>query len=89
MYEYETISILKPDLPADRLTKLTDRVQKILVEGKAELLDHRDWGKRKLAYRIGKLHFGHYVYFNYVGNGQFITELERILKYEEQGENNL
>lgn len=84
MNEYETIYILKPDLPADRLAKLADRVEKILKEGSAEVLETRDWGKRKLSFPIRKVNYGHYVYYNYIGNGQFIAELERILKYEEE-----
>lgn len=83
MNEYETIYIGQPDLPAGRIEKINEKIQKILKEGKADVLDCRDWGTRKLAYRIGKFTNGRYVYFNYAGNGHFITELERTLEYEE------
>ncbi len=81
--EYETVYILQPDLPAAKVDKVRDRVLKILTENKAEVLHQKDWGKRKLSYRIGKYLFGQYFYFNYLGEGQFIQEVERILKYEE------
>ena len=83
MNEYETIYIGQPDLPAGRIKKINEKIEKILKEGKADVIDCRDWGARKLSYRIGKFTNGHYVYFNYTGNGHFITEMERTLEYEE------
>ncbi|MBI2339439.1 MAG: 30S ribosomal protein S6 [Deltaproteobacteria bacterium] len=83
MNEYETIYIAEPDLPAGRVEKISEKVLKILKEGKAEIIDQRDWGVRKLAYRIGKFTSGRYIFFNYTGNGHFVAELERTLKYEE------
>lgn len=84
MREYETVYILKSDLPSERTEKVADKVGKILKEGKAELLAQKDWGKRRLAYPIGAQSYGHYFYFNYLGDGRFITDLERTLKYEEE-----
>ncbi len=81
--EYETVYILKPDLPADRLTRVSEKVNKIIKEQGGEVLLEKDWGKRKLAYLIAKGAFGHYFLFNYQGNGAFIGDLERTLKYEE------
>lgn len=83
MNEYETVCIMQPDLPSARQDKIRDRIQKLLSDNQAEVVDQKDWGKRKLAYRIGKFLFGHYLYFDYIGTGRFIAELERILKYEE------
>ncbi|MBI4411506.1 MAG: 30S ribosomal protein S6 [Deltaproteobacteria bacterium] len=83
MNEYETIYIGRPDLAVGRIEKINEKIQKILKEGKADVIDCRDWGTRKLAYRIGPCTNGRYVYFNYTGDGHFITELERTLKYEE------
>ncbi len=84
MREYETVYILKPDLPSDRTEKIADKVSRILKEGKAELLGQKDWGKRKLAYPFRSCSSGHYFYFNYLGDGRLITDLERTLKYEEE-----
>lgn len=83
MYEYETIYITKPDLPVSQTEKVAEKVQKILTENKAKIELIKDWGKRKLAYPIAKLNNGHYFYVSYMGNGQFINDLERILKFDE------
>lgn len=81
--EYETVCVLKPDLPAARLVRVKEKVGKIITDQGGELLVDKDWGKRKLAYKIEKNQFGHYLYFNYNGSGVFISDLERTLKYEE------
>lgn len=83
MNEYETVYVLQPDLAATGEKKVKDKVKKVLSAGKAKVLANEDWGKRKLAYNIGKFQFGHYLYFNYSGDGHFISELERILKLDE------
>ena len=38
------------------------------------------WGKRKLAYEIGKQTRGFYVLIDFAGNSAIVTELERNLK---------
>ncbi|HBF12713.1 MAG TPA: 30S ribosomal protein S6 [Deltaproteobacteria bacterium] len=83
MNEYETIYIVKPDLSPDGLTKVKDKMTRIFGEHKASLLVEKDWGKRKLAYRLGKHNFGQYFYFNYQAPGSIVTDLERMLKFEE------
>lgn len=81
--EYETVYVLKPDLPAARLTRVQEKVNKIITENGGEIILEKDWGKRKLAYKIAKGQFGHYFFYNYKGTGAFINDLERTLKYEE------
>lgn len=83
MKEYETVCILKPDLPVASLARVREKIQKILTDSKSEVITEKDWGKRKLAYPIAKGHFGHYLYYNYLGTGEFIPELERTFKNEE------
>lgn len=83
MNEYETVYIMKPDLPVLRMEKINERIQKIVAEKKGEVLTVKDWGQRKMAYSLGSHAFGHYVLIDYIGEGHFVSEIERILKYEE------
>lgn len=84
MREYETVYVLKPDLPADALKGLQEKLAAILQKQEGHVLVHTDWGKRKLAYRVEKLKFGQYVYFQYLDSGASISEMERILKYDDK-----
>jgi hypothetical protein len=41
-----------------------------------------DWGKRKLAYEIRKFQKGHYFQVNFLGDGSFVPDLERMLRLD-------
>lgn len=82
-HEYETIYILKPELPVDAVEKTADKVSGIIGKFDGEVLMQDDWGKRKLAYPIQKNARGHYVYFNYVGSNNLVGELERQLRIDD------
>lgn len=83
MSEYETICILEPDLPQAKLDKINEKIQKVVTETKSNILVKKDWGKRKLAFRMRKFFFGQYLYFNFEGEGNFVADLEKTLKYDE------
>lgn len=83
MREYETIYILKPDLPKDEVKKVEDKVDRVFKENNSTLVLKKDWGKRKLAYRIQKHPYGQYFYYNYHDEGQCVAPLEHILKIDE------
>ena len=82
--EYETIYIVRPEMPEDAHKALSDKVAGIIEKGSGIVLTLDDWGKRKLAYPIRKNNKGHYVYFNYVGPSDLIAELERQLRIDDQ-----
>lgn len=83
MPQYETVCVVKPDLQGDRLTKVTDKVKKVLSDHKVETLNKQDWGIRKLAYTIHNHKTAHYLYFTYDGEGMVVNEIERQLSYDD------
>ena len=83
MSEYETVAIFHPDSPASKVDKVREKVLRILQDHKGNLVLDKDWGSRKLAYRIGHSHFGKYHFFRYEGDGSFVPEIERMLRLEE------
>ncbi len=84
MREYETIYLLKPDLPGDVAKVLQDRLTDIIMKQEGHVLAQTDWGKRKLAYQIQKFRHAQYQYLLYLDRGNAIAELERILKYDDR-----
>lgn len=62
MNEYEIAVLYHPDLEID-LEKATSRVEKILADNKAKVVNVDNWGKRKLAYPIAKQDFAVYVFY--------------------------
>lgn len=83
MSQYETVCVIKSDVQGDRLNKITDKINKILTDNKAQDLKCEDWGIRKLAYPIQKLKTAQYLKFIYNGGGPLVSELERQLSYDD------
>ncbi len=83
MREYETLYLLSPDFPADKAEDLHKKLGDIIQTQGGLLLTSFNWGKRRLAYRVEKHAYGVYVYLNYLGANALVSEIERILKYDD------
>jgi small subunit ribosomal protein S6 len=81
--EYETIYILRSDVDADTADKVQGRVAEVVGRDNGKLVKVESWGRRKLAYPVGKQKKGVYVYVKYVGRGGVVQELERNLKLQD------
>jgi small subunit ribosomal protein S6 len=81
---YETILIAHVDLSEDELSGLTARYGAIVTGQKGILVKVERWGKRKLAYLIGKQARGFYILIDYAGAGAVVNELERNLKIDDK-----
>lgn len=84
MREYETIYVLKPDLPPAAVQAISSKVEETIKKNQGHVLSTADWGKRKLAYRVDKFQQAQYFYWFYVGEGGLVAEVERILKYDDK-----
>jgi small subunit ribosomal protein S6 len=78
--EYETIYILRPDVSTEDAAKIAARVPEVVerLGGKVTKVDN--WGKRRLAYTIGRHIRGIMVYVKYVGYNDLVAEIERNLR---------
>lgn len=84
MREYETIYVTKPGITSEAQAKLQEKLQGALEKAEAKLLHQVDWGKRKLAYEVQKEKIGRYFYLSYLSDSNVASELERLLKYDDQ-----
>ena len=78
--EYETIYILRPDIDADSADKIGTRLAEVVGREAGRLTKVESWGRRRLAYDIGKQRRGVYMYLKYLGGGKTVSELERNLR---------
>lgn len=81
--EYETIYILRSDVDADTADKVQGRVAEVVGRDNGKLIKVESWGRRKLAYPVGKQKKGVYIYVKYVGRGGLVQEIERNLKLQD------
>lgn len=78
--QYELAYVVSPDVGEDGVDELHRQVDEIVVGlgGKIEKTDN--WGRRRLAYEIGKHKEGTYVIELIKGPGTLVSELDRRLK---------
>ncbi|WP_373385661.1 30S ribosomal protein S6, partial [Klebsiella pneumoniae] len=58
--KYEITYIVRPDIDDAAKTALVDRFDKILTDNGAQVIDSKDWSKRRFAYEIGGFNEGTY-----------------------------
>ena len=61
MRYYETIYIVDPNLENTILEKTMTEIGQELEKTKAKIINHRDWGKKRLAYQIAKQKYGSFI----------------------------
>ena len=66
---YETLYIVDPNLENNALEKIMDEIGKELVKTKSKIINHRIWGKKRLAYPIDRQKYGSYIILQYEGGG--------------------
>ena len=70
MRYYETIYIVNPNLENDVLDKTMVEIGKELDKTKSKLINHRVWGKKRLAYPIEKQKYGSFILMQFEGGDQ-------------------
>ena len=80
---YETMYILRPDIPEEEVDGHLKKYSEILEKADAKILDNQMRGKRRLAYSIGKYKEGIYVQLSHTGNGPHVENLEKSMRLSE------
>ena len=80
---YETMYILRPDIPEEEVDSHLKKYSENLEKSGAEVLDSQMRGKRRLAYPIAKHKEGIYVQLSHRGDGQQVATLERAMRLSE------
>jgi small subunit ribosomal protein S6 len=78
--QYELVYIMSPDATEQEVAELHTQIESIITRYKGELQKTENWGRRKLAFRIGKHREGTYVLEVFTGTGELTKELDRRLK---------
>jgi small subunit ribosomal protein S6 len=78
--QYELVYILSPDATEQEIADLHTQIESIVARYQGEMVKTENWGRRKLAFRIGKHREGTYVLEVFKGSGELTKELDRRLK---------
>jgi small subunit ribosomal protein S6 len=80
MRVYEELFIVRPDAPDEDVDHLVEQLQSFLTGASATVDKVDKWGKRKLAYRIGKFREGAYILIQFSAKPETVREVERRLR---------
>lgn len=81
--EYELVYILQPDLDEQGVTGINDRLGQIVTDQAGSITTTELWGRRTLAYPIGKFFEGIYVLQRFQMQPEATGELDRLLRFNE------
>jgi small subunit ribosomal protein S6 len=78
--KYELVYIVSPEATDDQVTDVHAQVEAIVQRIGGEIEKTDPWGRRKLAYEIGRHKEGTYVLEVIVGGGDLMKEIDRRFK---------
>ena len=78
--KYELVYVVSPDATEDQVADLHTQVDAIVQRMGGQLEKTENWGRRKLAYEIGRHKEGTYVLEEILGTGELMKEIDRRLK---------
>jgi len=78
--KYELVYIASPDATEEQLAELHGQVEAVVQRMGGQLEKTENWGRRRLAYEIGRHKEGVYVLDVINGSGDLMKEIERRLK---------
>jgi len=83
MKGYEIVFILDPNTSEDGQKQLLEKVKTVISGNGGEVLHEASWGRRKLAYPVGKREFGiyHLLYTNHAPKA--LKEAESQFRFSE------
>jgi small subunit ribosomal protein S6 len=78
--KYELVYVVSPDATDDQVTELHTQVEGIAQRMGGTIDKTENWGRRRLAYEIGRHKEGTYVLEVIDGSGELMKEIDRRLK---------
>jgi small subunit ribosomal protein S6 len=78
--QYELVYIVTPEATEQEVADLHTQIEQIIQRYHGTLDKTENWGRRKLAYEIGKHREGTYVVETITGSGELMKEIDRRLR---------
>ena len=78
--KYELVYVVSPEATDEQVADLHTQVDAIVQRMGGQLEKTENWGRRKLAYEIGRHKEGTYVLETIDGTGELMKEIDRRLK---------
>ena len=83
MRKYEIMYIIQPTVEDEAKKALIERFDEVLTSNGAEIIESKEWGKRRLAYEIDDLREGFYQLVKLNADTKAIDEFTRLANINE------
>jgi small subunit ribosomal protein S6 len=77
---YEELFIAKPDAPEEEVDAFIEQMKTAITTAGGTVDKVEKWGKRRLAYKVGRYREGAYVLFQFSSGAETVKEFERRLR---------
>lgn len=77
MQLYETGFLLAPNMTEEEAEGVVQSLAEVVPQKNGKMVRIEKWGKRRMAYAIGKAREAYYVFFHYEGGAEIPAELAR------------
>ena len=83
MRKYEIMYIMRPTVEDEAKKALIERFDEVLTSNGAEIIESKEWGKRRLAYEIDDLREGFYQLVTLNAGTEALDEFKRLANINE------
>lgn len=80
MKKYEIMYIIRPNIEDEAKKTVVERFDNVLATQGAEVIESKDWGKRRLAYEIEDFRDGFYRLVTVNASPEAVQEFDRLAK---------
>ena len=82
--KYEITYIIKPDVDDEAKKAIIDKYTKVIADNDGEMVEAKDWGKRRFAYEIEKYREGSYYIMTFTAeDAAAVNEFARLSKIDD------
>ena len=83
MNKYELAVVVNAKLEDEERAAVIEQVKEYITRFGGNVTEVDEWGKRKLAYEIQKMHEGHYYFVHFEADGTVPGEIESRIRIME------
>lgn len=80
MNKYELVVVVSAKLEEEERAAEIEKVSNLVTRFGGTITDVEEWGKKKLAYEIQKMHEGFYYFIQFEADAQCPAEVERHVR---------
>ena len=82
--KYEITYIIKPDVDDEAKKAIIDKYTKVIADNGGEMVEAKDWGKRRFAYEIEQYREGSYYIMTFTAeDAAAVNEFARLSKIDD------